>query len=348
MTKIPAYAALAADRPLVPFTIERREPGPEDVVIDILFCGICHTDVHQARGEWGASTYPMVPGHEIVGRVERVGERVSKLAPGDLAGVGCLVDSCRRCGPCQRDLEQFCEAGPAVTYNGTEMDRKTRTHGGYSTRIVVPERFALVMPAGLDPAAAAPLLCAGVTTYSPLRQWKVAAGDRVGVVGVGGLGHVAIKLAASMGAEVTALSGSGEKEADAIRLGAAAFAPTRDARTFDRLSGRLDLVLDTVSAPHDVNAYLRLLRPGGALVLVGLPPEPLQVAPFSLLTGNRRLAGSSIGGLAETQEMLDYCAARGIGSDVEVIPIQEVNQAYERMLRSDVRYRFVIDLASLA
>jgi alcohol dehydrogenase (NADP+) len=347
MASIAAYAALSAGQPLEPFSIERREPGPEDVVLDILFCGVCHTDVHQARGEWRSSRFPMVPGHEIVGRVERAGERVKKLAPGDLAGVGCLVDSCRRCDPCRDDLEQFCQAGPAVTYNGTEMDRKTPTQGGYSTRIVVPERFALKIPAGLDPAAAAPLLCAGITTYSPLREWNIGAGARVGVVGLGGLGHMAVKLAASMGAEVTALSRSRDKQADASRLGAASFALTGDDRTFDELAGRFDLVIDTLSAPHDVNRLLRLVRVRGALVLVGLPPEPLQVEPFSLLSGDLRLAGSSIGGLARTQEMLDYCAERGIASDVEVIPIQRINEAFERMLRSDVRYRFVIDLASL-
>jgi alcohol dehydrogenase (NADP+) len=348
MTSTPAYAVLAAGKPLVAHAIERREPGPLDVAIDVLFCGVCHSDVHQARDEWGGARFPMVPGHEIIGRVTAVGERVTKLKVGDLAGVGCLVDSCRACESCQRDLEQFCKAGPALTYNSTEMDRKTPTFGGYSRRIVVAERFVLVVPDGLDPAAAAPLLCAGITTYSPLRQYGVAKGHKVGVVGLGGLGHMAVKLAASMGAEVTVLSSSSGKDADARRLGAHEFAVTKDASTFQKLAGRFDVIIDTVSAPHDYNKYLGMVRLQGALVLVGAPPEPAPVAAFSLIGGNKRLAGSLIGGLAQTQEMLDYCAAHGVVSDVEVIPIQQINQAYDRMVRSDVKYRFVIDLASLS
>lgn len=347
MTSTPAYAVLAAGKALVPHTIERREPGPLDVAIDVFFCGVCHSDVHQARDEWGGARFPMVPGHEIIGRVAAVGERVTKLKVGDLAGVGCLVDSCRACDPCQRDLEQFCKAGPALTYNSTEMDRKTPTFGGYSRRIVVAERFVLVVPDGLDPAAAAPLLCAGITTYSPLRQYGVGKGHKVAVVGLGGLGHMAVKLAASMGAEVTVLSSSSGKDADARRLGAHEFAVTKDSSTFQKLAGRFDLIIDTVSAPHDYNKYLGMVRLQGALVLVGAPPEPTPVAAFSLIGGNKRLAGSLIGGLAQTQEMLDYCAAHGVASDVEVIPIQQINQAYDRMVRSDVKYRFVIDLASL-
>ncbi|MFZ6182836.1 NAD(P)-dependent alcohol dehydrogenase [Nannocystis pusilla] len=347
MLKTSAYAAAHASAALAPHTIERREPGPHDVLIDILYCGVCHSDLHQARDEWGGALFPMVPGHEIVGRVSRVGAKVTKLGVGDLAGVGCIVDSCRECEVCRRDLEQFCEKGSAQTYNSTEMDRKTPTYGGYSTRIVVPEHFALKIPAGLDPAGAAPLLCAGITTYSPLRQYGCKKGDRVAVVGLGGLGHMAVKLAASMGAEVTLLSTSPSKEADARRLGAHAFAVTKDEATFTRLANQFDLIIDTVSAPHDYNKYLGTLRVGGTMVLVGVPPEPTPVGAIGLIWGNKRLAGSGIGGMAETQEMLDYCAAHGIVSDIEIIPIQQINQAYERLLAGDVRYRFVIDIASL-
>ncbi len=347
MQRIRAWGAAAAGKPLAPMTIERREPGPHDVVLEILFCGVCHSDIHQARDEWSGALFPMVPGHEIVGRVTRLGGEISKFKVGDLAGVGCLVDSCRACAPCADGLEQFCAKGPALTYNGTEMDRKTLTYGGYSTEIVVDERYTLRIPAGLDPAAAAPLLCAGITTYSPLRQWGCKPGDRVGVVGLGGLGHMAVKLAASMGAKVTVLSTSGGKEADARRLGASDFAVTKGGAAFDRLAGKVDLVIDTVSAPHDYNAYLGLLRTRGAMVVVGAPTAPTPVHAFSLILGNRRLAGSMIGGIAETQEMLDHCAKHGIVSDIELIPIQKINEAYERVLKSDVRYRFVVDVASL-
>jgi uncharacterized zinc-type alcohol dehydrogenase-like protein len=347
MRKTPAYAALSAKKPLVPFSIERRDPGPYDVLIEILFCGVCHSDVHQVRDEWGGSIFPMVPGHEIVGRVSQVGGKVTRFKAGDIAGVGCMVDSCRSCDPCRRGLEQFCEKGAAFTYNGTEMDRKTPTYGGYSTEIVVTEKFALNIPAGLDPAGAAPLLCAGITTYSPLRQWNCKKGDRVGVVGLGGLGHMAVKLAASMGAEVTMLSTSRSKEADARRLGASGFEVTKDEKTFEKLAGRFDLIVDTISAPHDYNKHLGMLRVQGAMVVVGVPPEPTPVAAFSLISGNKRLAGSLIGGIPQTQEMLDYCAEKKIVADVEVIPVQGINEAYERMVRGDVRYRFVIDAASL-
>ncbi|MCC6994373.1 MAG: NAD(P)-dependent alcohol dehydrogenase [Deltaproteobacteria bacterium] len=345
--KIPAYAALAAGRPLEPLQIERRAVGPRDVLIDILYCGVCHSDIHQARDEWSGALFPMVPGHEIVGTVAAVGAEVTRFAIGDLAGVGCMVDSCRACQPCQHDTEQFCEKTAAWTYNGTEMDRKTPTFGGYSTQVVVAERFTLKLPAGLDPARAAPLLCAGITTYSPLRQWGCKPGDRVGVVGLGGLGHMAVKLAASMGAEVTVLSTSRGKQDDARRLGAHGFEVTREPGSFERLAGKLDLLIDTISAPHDYNAYLGLLRPFGAMVVVGVPPAPTPVAAFSLIGGNRRLAGSLIGGIAETQLMLEHCARHGILADVEIIPIQAINQAYERMMAGDVRYRFVIDCSSL-
>ena len=350
MVKTRAYAATSKTSPLAPLIIERREPGPNDVLIEILFCGICHSDIHQVRDEWSGATpalFPMVPGHEIVGRVKQVGKQVTRFKVGDTAGVGCFVDSCGECDPCRRGLEQFCEKGAAWTYNGTEMDRTTPTYGGYSSQIVVAERYALKVPAGLDPARAAPLLCAGITTFSPLRQWNTKKGDRVGVVGLGGLGHMAVKLAASMGADVTMLSTSRSKEADARRLGAQAFESTRDEATFEKLAGRFDLLIDTISAPHDYNRYLGMLRPQGAMVIVGIPPEPIPVSAWSLIAGNRRLAGSAIGGIPETQEMLDYCARHEIGADVEVIPIQKVNEAYERMIRNDVRYRFVIDLGSL-
>jgi uncharacterized zinc-type alcohol dehydrogenase-like protein len=347
MLKTRAYAAASKTSPLAPFIIERREPRPDDVLIEILFCGICHSDIHQVRDEWSGSLYPMVPGHEIVGRVKQVGKQVTRFKVGDTAGVGCFVDSCGECDPCRRGLEQFCEKGAAFTYNGTEMDRATPTYGGYSSQIVVKERYALNVPAGLDPARAAPLLCAGITTYSPLRQWNCKKGDRVGVVGLGGLGHMAVKLAASMGAEVTMLSTSRSKEADARRLGAQAFESTRDEATFQKLAGRFDLLIDTISAPHDYNRYLGMLRPQGAMVVVGVPPEPTPVAAMSLIRGNKRLAGSAIGGIPETQEMLNYCARHEIGADVEIIPIQKVNEAYDRMIRNDVRYRFVIDIASL-
>ena len=347
MSKVPAYAAAAAKSPLAPFSVDRREPGEHDVLIDILFCGVCHSDVHQVRDEWGGSLFPMVPGHEIIGRVKQVGAHVKKFKPGDMAGVGCMVDSCRECAPCKDDLEQFCQKGAAFTYNGTEMDRKTPTFGGYSTQVVVDERFTLKVPENLDPAGAAPLLCAGITTYSPLRQWNCKKGDRVGVVGLGGLGHMAVKLASSMGAEVTMLSTSRSKEADARRLGASNFALTSDEATFQRLAGTFDLIINTISAPHDYNKYLGMLKPMGTMVIVGVPPEATPVHAFSLIGGNRRLAGSLIGGIAQTQEMLDYCGAHGIVSEVEIIPIQKINEAYERMVKADVRYRFVIDIARL-
>jgi uncharacterized zinc-type alcohol dehydrogenase-like protein len=348
MLKTRAYGATTKTSPIAPLNIDRREPGPNDVLIEILFCGICHSDIHQVRDEWSGSLFPMVPGHEIVGRVKQVGKEVTKFKVGDTAGVGCFVDSCGECEACRSGVEQFCEKGMALTYNGTEMDRVTPTYGGYSSQIVVKEHYALKVPAGLDPARAAPLLCAGITTYSPLRQWNTNKGDRVGVVGLGGLGHMAVKLAASMGAEVTMLSTSRSKEADARRLGAQAFESTRDEATFRKLAGRFDLIINTISVPHDYNKYLGLLRRQGAMVIVGVPPEPIPVAAFALIRGNRRLAGSSIGGIPETQEMLDHCARHELGADVEIIPIQKVNEAYERMVRNDVRYRFVIDMTSLA
>ena len=345
--KTQAYAAPGANQPLAPMTIDRREPGPHDVVIDVLFSGICHSDIHQARDEWGGSIFPMVPGHEILGRVITVGDKVKKFKTGDLAGIGCLVDSCRVCGQCESHHEQMCEKGAAMTYNGTEMDRTTPTFGGYSRAIVVTEHFALKIPESMDPAATAPLLCAGITTYSPLRQWNVKKGDRVGVVGLGGLGHMGVKIAAAMGAEVTMLSTSKSKAADAERLGAKHFALTSDPETFKKLRGSFDVILDTVSAPHDYNAQIGLLKPFGTMAIVGAPPQPTPLAAFSLIGGNKRIAGSMIGGIPETQEMLDFCAKHNIVSDIELTTIQKLDEAYERVVKGDVKYRFVIDMASL-
>ncbi len=347
MTLAKAYAATSATAPLGPYQFERRAVGPHDVQIEIAYCGICHSDLHQVRNEWGNSAYPMVPGHEIVGKVTAVGAHVKGFKIGDLAGVGCLVDSCRTCPSCKRQLEQFCEKGAAFSYNSTEMDRKTVTQGGYSDRIVTDEAFVLKISPKLDLAAAAPLLCAGITTYSPLRHWKTKAGDKVGVVGLGGLGHMAVKLAAAMGAEVTMLSTSKSKEVDARKLGAHHFGLTSEDATFKKLAGHFDLILDTISAPHDYNKYLGLLRVEGSMVLLGVPPEPTPVSAFPLIMGRRSLSGSLIGGIAETQEMLDFCAEHDIVSDIELIPVQQVNEAYERMLKNDVRYRFVLDMKTL-
>jgi uncharacterized zinc-type alcohol dehydrogenase-like protein len=341
------YAAQSPTSRLEPFTFERREPGPRDLLIEILYCGICHSDIHQARDEWGGAIFPMVPGHEIVGRVTRIGAEVKRFKVGDPAGVGCFVDSCRACASCQAGLEQYCEGHIAWTYNGTEKDEKTPTYGGYSSQIVVDERYTLKMSPKLPPAAAAPLLCAGITTYSPLRHFKVGPGQRVGVIGLGGLGHMAVKLAASMGAEITVLSTSKTKQQDARRLGAQDFVVSLDPKNLDTLTNRFDFILDTVSAPHDLDAYLNLVRRDGVLVLVGVPAKPLGVQASSLILKRRRLAGSVIGGIHETQEMLDYCAEKNITSDVEVIPMQQVNEAYERTIKGDVRYRFVIDMNTL-
>lgn len=341
------YAAASASAPLLPSTIERRAVGPRDVQLDILFAGICHSDIHQVRGEWGAAHFPMVPGHEIVGRVTAVGAEVTRLAVGDLAGIGCLVDSCRSCRHCGADHEQFCERGPAGTYNSTEMDRTTPTYGGYSQQIVVTEHFALKVPTNLALAGVAPLLCAGITTYSPLKQWGCKPGMKVGVVGLGGLGHMAVKLAAAMGAEVTMLSTSEKKRADATRLGAHDFALTSDRSTFKRLAGQYELLIDTVSAKHDYGDYLRLLGPFGTMVCVGAPPEPSLMSAFSLIGGSKRIAGSAIGGIRETQEMLDFCGARNIVADVEVIAAKDIDAAYERTVKGDVRYRFSIDASTI-
>ena len=341
------YATKGPTSILEPFSFERREPGPHDVLIEILFCGICHSDIHQARDEWGGSIFPMVPGHEIVGRVARVGSAVKRFNVGELAGVGTIVDSCRVCASCKAGLEQYCEVHVVWTYNGTEKDEKTPTYGGYSSQIVVDENYTLKISPKLPLANVAPLLCAGITTYSPLRHFEVGPGQRVGVVGLGGLGHMAVKLAASMGAEVTVFSTSKTKEQDARRLGAHNFVVSLAPKNLDALANRFDFILDAVSAPHDVNAYLNLLRRDGVMAMVGIPAKPLQVQAFSLILKRRKLTGSGVGGIRETQEMLDYCAKKNITSDVEVIPIQQIEAAWERTIKGDVRYRFVIDMKTL-
>ena len=346
---IPAkgYAAQDAETELAPWRFERREPGPHDVQFDILFCGVCHSDLHQIKNDWGGSMFPMVPGHEIVGKVVAVGSHVKKFKIGDLAGTGCLVDSCRTCENCSEGLEQYCLNGATGTYNAYEQDGKTPTYGGYSNTIVVHEDFVLHISDKLDLAATAPLLCAGITTYSPLRHWKVGKGHKLAVLGLGGLGHMADKFGVSFGAEVTVLSTSPDKEAAAKALGAHHFVVTKDAEQFKSVKGTFDFILDTVSAPHDMNAYLGLLRTNGVHICVGIPPGQLEVHPFSLLGKRKSIAGSGIGGLPETQEMLDYCAAHNIVSDIEMIDMKDIQNAFDRMAKGDVRYRFVIDMATL-
>jgi uncharacterized zinc-type alcohol dehydrogenase-like protein len=346
MLSVNAYGATSATAPLAPLTIERRDLGPRDVHIDIKYCGICHSDIHDLRGEWGESTYPFVPGHEIAGVVAAVGSEVTKHAVGDRVGVGCMVDSCRECANCEDGNEQYCLPGNTPTYGGIGKDG-TQTQGGYSTDIVVDEDFVLRIPDGLELDVAAPLLCAGVTTYSPLRHWNVGPGKRVAVVGLGGLGHMAVKIAKALGAEVTVLSQSLRKKDDGLRLGADDYRATSDRATFKELAGRFDLIVNTVSAVVDVNSFLRLLRTDGTLVNVGAPPEPLPVQAFSLILQRKSFAGSLIGSIRETQEMLDFCAEHGIGADIEVIGADQINEAWERVLKSDVRYRFVIDVSTL-
>ena len=347
MIAVKGYAAHSATSPLRPFDFERRNLRPKDVLIDILYCGICHSDLHLVRNEWGRSNYPMVPGHEIAGRVIKTGKNAKRFKKGDLAAVGCFVDSCRKCPNCKHGLQQYCTGGLVLTYNSYEKDGKTITRGGYSTNIAVDEDYVLKVPSKLPLEKVAPLLCAGITTYSPLRYWKVGKGHRVAVLGLGGLGHMAVKFASAFGAKVTVLSGSPNKQRDAKRMGATDFVLTRDAEKMKRLTNYFDFLVDTVSATHDFDFYLGLLRTNGVMICVGLPSGEEQLSPFNLVLGRRSIAGSLIGGLPETQEMLDYCAKHKITSDVEIIPIQQVNQAYDRMVKSDVRYRFVIDLASL-
>jgi len=344
-----AYSAVSATSRLASATIPRRDPAEHDVQIEILFCGICHSDLHQVRNEWSGfmpTVYPCVPGHEIVGRVTKVGSAVKKFKPGDLAAVGCLVDSDRTCPECKAGFEQFC-ANMTLTYNSPDKHTGAVTYGGYSDSIVVDERFVLRVPSNLDLAGAAPLLCAGITTYSPMRHWGVTKGKKVGVVGIGGLGHMAVKIAHALGAHVVAFTTSASKKEDALRLGADEVVVSRNANEMQKHAGSFHFILDAVAAAHDINAYLNLLRRDGNITLVGAPEKPLAVSAFALIFGRRSLSGSPIGGIAETQEMLDFCGKHNITANVEVIPIQKVNEAYERLLKSDVKYRFSIDMASL-
>jgi uncharacterized zinc-type alcohol dehydrogenase-like protein len=349
MTSARAFSAASKTSPLVATTIERRDPGESDVQIEILFCGVCHSDLHTVRDEWNAfmpTVYPCVPGHEIVGKVTRTGAAVKKVKKGDLVGVGCLVDSDRTCPECKEGLEQFC-ANAVFTYNAPDKHLGGVTFGGYSESVVVDERFVVRIPGNLDLAAAAPLLCAGITTYSPLHHRGVGKGQKVGIVGLGGLGHMGVKFARALGAHVVVFTTSPGKREDAIRLGAHETVVSKDANEMAKHAGSFDMILDTVSADHDMNAYLQLLRRDGNITLVGAPPKPLGIASFNLIMGRKSVSGSPIGGLPETQEMLDFCGKHGITSDVEVIPIQKINEAYERLVRSDVKYRFSIDMSSL-
>jgi uncharacterized zinc-type alcohol dehydrogenase-like protein len=347
MTSVKAYASFKAENSLEPYQLDRREPGADDVEIKILYCGVCHSDIHTARNEWGGTQYPVVPGHEIVGKVSRVGENVTKFKEGDTVGVGCFVDSCGHCENCKDDQEQYCENGNTQTYNSLSQDKKTITYGGYSSHIVVTQHFVLSVSDKLPLEKVAPLLCAGITTYSPLKHWGVKAGDKLAVVGLGGLGHMAVKLAASMGAEVTMLSRSPKKAKDAEELGAHHFALTTEEETMKGLANTFDFIIDTVSAKHDYNEYLGLLRTNGVMILLGVPPTPSDVHAANLIFGRRSIVGSLVGGIKETQEMLDYCAEHGITSDVEMISIDQINEAYERTLSGDVHYRFVIDMQSI-
>ena len=342
-----AYAAQSPATPLAPHAIERREPTAGDVEIDILFCGVCHSDLHFARNEWGFTQYPVVPGHEILGRVTRVGAGVTKFKAGDLAAVGCLVDSCRTCNHCAQGLEQYCTTGATFTYNGEDKHLGGMTFGGYSEKVVVDEAFTLKVPANLDPAAAAPLLCAGIATWSPLRHWKAGPGKKVGIVGLGGLGHMGVKFARALGAHTVLFTTSPGKVADGLRLGAHEVVISKDEAEMAKHANSFDLIIDTVSADHSLDALLALVKLDGTMCMVGVPPSPQQIAAFSVILPRRNLAGSCIGGIAETQEMLEFCGAHGIACDIETIRMDEINTAYERMLKSDVKYRFVIDMASL-
>ena len=346
MTTVKAYASPSSTEDLIPTTIERREVGPHDVLIDIKFAGICHSDIHTVRGDWGPQQYPLVPGHEIAGVVTQVGAKVTKHAVGDRVGVGCMVNSCKECENCLKGEEQYCLKGNVGTYGAVDRDG-TITQGGYSTHVVVTEDFVVRIPEALELDVAAPLLCAGITTFSPLHHWGAGPGKKVAVVGLGGLGHMGVKIAHAMGAEVTVLSQSLKKQEDGLKLGADHYYATSDESTFSDLAGTFDLIINTVSASIDISSYLQLLKLDGALVNVGAPAEPLPVNAFALIGGRRSFAGSMIGGIRETQEMLDFCAEHGIGAEIEVIPAEKINEAYERVLASDVRYRFVIDTSTL-
>ncbi|UWM62203.1 NAD(P)-dependent alcohol dehydrogenase [Enterobacter sp. CP102] len=345
--KVLGYAAKTPTAPLAPFTFDRREPRSDDVVIEILYCGVCHSDLHQARNDWGFSEYPIVPGHEVIGRVVSVGDSVTKFKAGDLAGIGCMVDSCRKCHPCQQGLEQYCEEGNVQTYNGHDRHDHQPTYGGYSQTIIASEAFVLHIPQGIDLKSAAPLLCAGITTWSPLRHWNIGEGSKVAVIGLGGLGHMAIKLAHGLGAEVTLFTRSPGKEADARRLGADHIVYSTDADQMQSVANQFDLIIDTVPYVHDINPYMSTLTLDGTLVFVGFLGDNPPVSTLPLILGRKSVAGSCIGGIAETQEMLDFCGAHGITADVEVIKMDEINDAFERMLKSDVKYRFVIDMSTL-
>ncbi|HEY4414239.1 MAG TPA: NAD(P)-dependent alcohol dehydrogenase [Verrucomicrobiae bacterium] len=347
MSNAKAYSAQSATSLLDLATIKRREPTPQDVQIQILFCGVCHTDLHIARNDWKGSTYPVVPGHEIVGKVTAVGAQVKKFKIGDTVGVGCMVDSCRTCDNCKEGFEQFCEKGAIFTYNAPDKHLGGMTFGGYSESVVVDEAFVVTIPKNLDLAAAAPLLCAGITTYSPLRHHKAGPGKKVGIVGLGGLGHMGVKLARAFGAHVVVFTTSASKVQDALRLGAHEVVNSKNADEMAKHANSFHFILDTVAAKHDINAYLQLLKRDGTLTQVGVPAEPLDVQVFNLILNRRSFTGSLIGGVAETQEMLDFCGQHNIASDIELIPIQKINDAYERLLKSDVKYRFVIDMASL-
>ncbi|MBA4697338.1 MAG: NAD(P)-dependent alcohol dehydrogenase [Legionella sp.] len=347
MIKVQGYAALHPKAPLTPFAFERQAVGPHDVFVEILYCGICHSDIHQVRDEWGGSSFPMVPGHEIVGIVSQVGKAVTRFKPGDSVGVGCMVDSCRTCQSCHQGLEQYCEEGFVGTYNSKDRRTGLATQGGYSTNIIVDEAFCLQIPNNLPLDATAPLLCAGITLYSPLSHWKAGPGKRIAIIGLGGLGHIGIKIAHAMGANVTVLSHSANKEADSRALGADDFYNTSNSKVFQKLERHFDLIICTVSVPLNWNAYFNLLKREGTFVLLGIPPDQVPISAATLILHRRNLAGSLIGGVKETQEMLDFCGKHNITADIELIPIQQVNEAYERVLKSDVRYRFVIDMASL-
>lgn len=342
-----AFGTQAADKPLGPMQIRRREPRPQDIEIEILYCGVCHSDIHQARNEWQNTIFPCVPGHEIIGRVSKAGRAVKKFKEGDIAAVGCLVDSCRECRNCRDGLEQFCEKIPTFTYNGEDRVSGGNTYGGYSERVVVDEAFALRVPKNLDLAASAPLLCAGITTYSPMRHWNVRKGQKVGVVGLGGLGHMAVKFAHAFGANVALFTTSPNKAKDALRFGASEVILSKDENDMKKHANSFDFILDTVSAKHDLGAYLQTLKRDGTMTMVGASPTPLPLDVFNLIMGRRRLGGSLIGGLRETQEMLDFCGEHGIVCDIEKIAMNQINEAYTRMLKSDVKYRFVIDMATI-